>query len=216
LIPKKKIGNQKKKKKCLSVMPSESIRRRTRGSTSSNYTAVLPNLLDANEPRYDLEPSSYSTSSSHIHPDASFLLGDDVEDVQADVLYPRFSTGNSDQSVDMAAFDSMVKDHQRKMSTGSLHLTRTLSRQNKLYGSDSKHARPAVADRYKIYTTQRGTGCTSLAHLLTERGKQALSEVVKNKGWWLDVVSPTPDEMAVISKVKSDKFIYIPFITFFE
>lgn len=222
-----------------------SIRRRGTGSTSlegaaangtgagSNYPNYLPVFRETIEPRYDLEspplPPADSPTRHHRRPSSfhSFLTdkslepvlnngdeSDEVEDVKTDVLYPRYKASKDDH-VDIAAFNRMVQDRTRKMSTGTLQLSKTLSRQNQLYGSsknfDIHPSGGPSGIRFKIYSSQKNSSIsTSLDELLTERGQKALESVVESRGWWVDVLCPSVEEMRVLSKVSTDKhLIYI-------
>ncbi|CAO0789209.1 unnamed protein product [Mucor circinelloides] len=212
-----------------------SIRRRGTGSTSlegaaangtgagSNYPNYLPVFRETIEPRYDLEspplPPADSPTRHHRRPSSfhSFLTdkslesvlnngdeSDEVEDVKTDVLYPRYKASKDDH-VDIAAFNRMVQDRTRKMSTGTLQLSKTLSRQNQLYGSsknfDIHPSGGPSGIRFKIYSSQKNSSIsTSLDELLTERGQKALESVVESRGWWVDVLCPSVEEMRVLSK----------------
>lgn len=208
------------------------MRRRGTGSTSigggggggaggeADYPNYLPVFRETTEPQYDLEsplsssPGQHHRRASSFH---SFLTekslqspikeGDeeDVEDVKADVLYPRYKASKDDH-VDIAAFNRMVQDRTRKMSTGTLQLSKTLSRQNQLYGSSKNfdaHQSAPSGIRFKIYSSQRNSNIsTSLVELLTEQGQKALESVVESRGWWVDVLCPSVEEMRVLSKVR--------------
>lgn len=128
---------------------------------------------------------------------------DEDEDVKTDVLYPRFNATKDDHHVDIAAFNRMVEDRNRKLSTGTLQLSRTLSRQNQLYGSSKygEFTQPPLGVRFKIYSAQKNSYLTArLDQLLSEQGQQALESMIQSRGWWLDVLSPSPEEMRVLSK----------------
>jgi hypothetical protein len=199
----------------MSTHSSNTMRRRGTGSTSAGpeYPNYLSSFAEHEEDerasRYDLE-STLPASHPHRRPSSlrsflsekqiSDLCADDVEDVKTDVLYPRYKASQDDR-VDIAAFNRMVQDRTRKLSTGTLHLTRTLSRQNQLYGSSAK-LESATGIRFTIYSSENGsTTATSLDELLTEEGKRALASVVKSKGWWVDILCPSIEEMRVLSKV---------------
>ncbi|GAN03931.1 magnesium transporter [Mucor ambiguus] len=207
-----------------------SIRRRGTGSTSlegagatgtgSYYPNYLPVFRETTEPRYDLEspplPPPDSPTNQHHHRASSFHSfltgkslqsalnhdenGDLVEDVKTDVLYPRYKASKDDH-VDIAAFNRMVQDRTRKMSTGTLQLSKTLSRQNQLYGSSKNFDVQLPGIRFTIYSSQKNSNIsTSLDELLTEQGQKALEAVVTSRGWWLDVLCPSVEEMRVLSK----------------
>lgn len=200
----------------MSSHSSSTMRRRRTGSISTGpgYPNYLPSSYAEHEEeerasRYDLEstlpPPHPDRRASSFH---SFLsekqINDsctgDVEDVKTDVLYPRYKTSQDDH-VDMAVFNRMVQDRTRKLSTGTLQLTKTLSRQNQLYGSITKHD-SMMGIRFIIYSSENGsTTATCLEELLTEEGQKALASVVKSKGWWVDILCPTVEEMRVLSKV---------------
>lgn len=195
-----------------------SLRRRGTGSTSAG--PEYPNYLQ--EPRFDLEaslpppPSPTITRQRKLSKHrANSLHGSFLsekiptsdwndDDVKTDVLYPRYNASGKDDHVDIAAFNRMVQAHNRKLSTGSLKLTRTLSRQNQLYGS-SKYGdlQPPMGVRFNIYSCQKNSNISAgLDQLLTEKGQKALEAVVSSKGWWVDVLCPSPEEMRVLSKVR--------------
>ncbi|KAI8641015.1 hypothetical protein BD408DRAFT_418944 [Parasitella parasitica] len=205
---------------------NSSIRRRGTGSTSlgpETETAAAamggseyPNYL----PIYHKESSSPSslppTPGNHDRRASSFhsFLTDkglqsvlsngndeqEVEDVKADVLYPRYKASKDDH-VDMAAFNRMVQDRTRKLSTGTLQLSKTLSRQNQLYGSSKNFEAAPSGVRFKTYSSQKDSNISiSLDQLLNEKGQKALESVVKSKGWWVDVLCPSVEEMRVLSK----------------
>ncbi|CAO3623550.1 unnamed protein product [Mucor fragilis] len=209
-----------------------SIRRRGTGSASlgaavgvaeigSSYPNYLPVFREATEPRYDLEsaslPSLDSPTAQHHRRGSSFHSfltdkslqsalsngqdGDMEEDVKTDVLYPRYKASKDDH-VDIAAFNRMVQDRTRKMSTGTLQLSKTLSRQNQLYGSSKNFEAGGPAGvRFTIYSSQKSSSIsTSLDELLTEQGQRALESVVGSRGWWVDVLCPSVEEMRVLSK----------------
>lgn len=212
-----------------------SIRRRGTGSASlgaavgvaeigSSYPNYLPVFREATEPRYDLEsaslPSLDSPTAQHHRRGSSFHSfltdkslqsalsngqdGDMEEDVKTDVLYPRYKASKDDH-VDIAAFNRMVQDRTRKMSTGTLQLSKTLSRQNQLYGSSKNFEAGGPAGvRFTIYSSQKSSSIsTSLDELLTEQGQRALESVVGSRGWWVDVLCPSVEEMRVLSKVRT-------------
>ncbi|KAG1055659.1 hypothetical protein G6F46_001940 [Rhizopus delemar] len=141
--------------------------------------------------------TSFSTDTS------SAIEQEEDDDVKADVLFPRYKA-NQDDHVDIEAFNRMVQHHTRKLSSGTLQLSRTFSKQNQLYGDISKYAdtQPIVGTpRFKIYSSRKESNIsTSLEHFLTEEGQNALESVVTSKGWWVDVLRPTVDEMRIISK----------------
>lgn len=201
-------------------MPSHSsgnMRRRGTGSSSigPEYANYMPTFPEHDEEerasRYDLEstlPPPHRASSFH-----SFLsekqindsCTDHVEDVQTDVLYPRYKASEDDH-VDMSVFNRMVQDRTRKLSSGTLQLTRTPSRQNQLYGSGAKHE-GLTGIRFTVYSSENGsTAATNLEELLTEEGQKVLASMVKSKGWWVDVLCPSVEEMSVLSKVMKKKY----------
>ncbi|KAK4519986.1 uncharacterized protein ATC70_010230 [Mucor velutinosus] len=188
--------------------------------TGSNYPNYLPIFRETTEPRYDLESPSLplpdSPGAQHGRRASSFRSfltdkslqsvmnhgedGDIVEDVKTDVLYPRYRASNDDH-VDIAAFNRMVQDRTRKMSTGTLQLSKTLSRQNQLYGSSKNFDIQQPGIRFTIYSSQKNSNIsTSLDELLTEQGQKALEAVVTSRGWWVDVLCPSVEEMRVLSK----------------
>lgn len=187
--------------------------------TGSNYPNYLPVFRETTEPRYDLEspPLPLPDSPTHHRRASSFHSfltdkslqsalnhdenGDLVEDVKTDVLYPRYKASKDDH-VDIAAFNRMVQDRTRKMSTGTLQLSKTLSRQNQLYGSSKHFDIQPSGVRFTIYSSQKYSNIsTSLDELLTEQGQKALEAVVASRGWWVDVLCPSVEEMRVLSKV---------------
>jgi magnesium transporter len=201
-----------------------SIRRRGTGSTSigggADYPNYLPVFRETTEPQYDLESPLSSSPGQNHHRGSSFHSfltekslqspmkegeEEDVEDVKADVLYPRYKASKDDH-VDIAAFNRMVQDRTRKMSTGTLQLSKTLSRQNQLYGLSKNFDAYQLAPseiRFEIYSSQRNSNIsTSLVELLTEQGQKALESVVESRGWWVDVLYPSVEEMRVLSKVR--------------
>ncbi|KAL0142711.1 hypothetical protein V8B55DRAFT_1083862 [Mucor lusitanicus] len=186
--------------------------------TGSNYPNYLPVFRETTEPRYDLEspPLPLPDSPTHHRRASSFHSfltdkslqsalnhdenGDLVEDVKTDVLYPRYKASKDDH-VDIAAFNRMVQDRTRKMSTGTLQLSKTLSRQNQLYGSSKHFDIQPSGVRFTIYSSQKYSNIsTSLDELLTEQGQKALEAVVASRGWWVDVLCPSVEEMRVLSK----------------
>ncbi|GAA5799529.1 hypothetical protein EDC94DRAFT_624431 [Helicostylum pulchrum] len=177
-------------------------------STGTEYPNYLPTFRNAS---YEFEPVPVSPTTTTKKHKASSLHGsfltekecwtNDEQDVKTDVLYPRFQASRDDP-VDMEAFQQMVQDHTRKLSTGTLKLSRTLSRQNQLYGQ-SKYGDLAPAGvRFNIYSTQKLATklAVKLEKLLTEEGQRALEAVVASKGWWVDVLSPSEEEMRILSK----------------
>lgn len=176
-------------------------------STGTEHPNYPPTFRDAS---YDFEavpvsPTTKKHKTTSLH--GSFLTEkecwtNDEQDVKTDVLYPRFQASRDDP-VDMEAFQQMVQDHTRKLSTGTLKLSRTMSRQNQLYGQ-SKYGDLAPAGvRFNIYSTQKLATklAVKLEKLLTEEGQRALEAVVASKGWWIDVLSPSEEEMRILSKV---------------
>lgn len=182
---------------------------RRRGTVCTSTGADFPNYFrNTSYEAVPISPIHPKQRTASLH--GSFLTEKeswhaDEQDVQTDVLFPRFQASR-DEPVDMEAFQQMVQDHTRKLSTGTLKLSRTLSKQNQLYGQ-SKYGDLAPAGvRFNIYSTQRmGTRlAVKLEQLLTEEGQHALQAVVSSKGWWLDVLSPSEEEMRILSKVKKD------------
>ena len=56
--------------------------------------------------------------------------------------------------------------------------------------------------RYHIYDSQKkGDSTQQLQQLLSEEGRRLLELALKTSGWWVDVLSPTEEEMRTISKV---------------
>ncbi|KAI8374966.1 hypothetical protein EDC96DRAFT_497420 [Choanephora cucurbitarum] len=174
---------------------SSSIRRRGTGNFS----------IGAEQPN-QMRSGSFESDRSHRQSFHSFLkeevtLQDDElepEDVKTDVLFPRFTNTGGDR-VDMDAFDRMVQDRTRKLSQGTIQLTKQPSRQNQLYRSSVTFDPPLNDIRFRAYSAQQNT-LTSLYELLTEDGRQALASVVQSKGWWVDVLCPTTEEMRILSK----------------
>lgn len=215
----------------MSTLPT-SLRRRATG-TSSLGGPDYPNYLA--EPRFDLEASLPPPPSPKLHHGcgnstkhrANSLHGSFLsekiptsdwigEDVKTDVLYPRYNVNSRDDRVDIAAFGKMVQDRNRKLSSGTLKLTRTISRQQQLYGSSKyndllQDQGPPQGIRFNIYSASQKTTNISagLEELLTEEGKKALEAVVGSKGWWVDVLCPSPDEMRVLSKVKKKSLFIV-------
>jgi hypothetical protein len=193
-------------------MSGHSIRRRATGSTSAgpDYPNYLPSFREPNDVETYLPPPSPSKHHRAASLNGSFLsekipiewCTEDDQDVKTDVLFPRYNA-SKDDNIDIAAFNRMVQDHNRKLSTGTLQLSRTLSRQNKLYGYSKYDDMTPLGVRFNIYSSQKNSNIsTSLDQLLTEEGKKALEAVVDSKGWWVDVLCPSPEEMRVLSKVK--------------
>ncbi|KAL0097970.1 hypothetical protein J3Q64DRAFT_1716088 [Phycomyces blakesleeanus] len=124
------------------------------------------------------------------------------EDIKTDVLYPQYNSSN--QKPDLTAFDAMVKEQARKLSCGTLRLTRTLSKQNQLYGDFAKNNNLNVdpdAFRFEMYSTKAIPQPTQrIQCLLTEEGRSLLDYTLKSTGWWFDALSPTDEEMRVLSK----------------
>ncbi|KAI9485219.1 MAG: hypothetical protein EXX96DRAFT_624552 [Benjaminiella poitrasii] len=193
-----------------------SLRRRGTGSTSAgpDYPNYIPLFREATKPNYDLESTLEQQQLDKEEKDLdrqrqgsfqSFFTKSEVEDVQTDVLYPRYKEGKYDDHVDMDSFHRMVQDRTRKMSEGTLQLSKTLSRQNQLYGS-SKHdfdmtQTVSLGARFHIYSSHKDFNISmGLEDLLTEEGQRALEAVVKSKGWWVDVLCPSIEEMRIISK----------------
>jgi magnesium transporter len=195
------------------------MRRRGTGISSiggNNYPNYLPSATtEVYEDTLPTHPLGNSRGSIH----GSFLSEkvsledwnkEEVEDVKTDVLYPRYNASKDDH-VDIAAFNKMLQDHTRKLSTGTLPLSRTLSRQNQLYGSSKYgdlNSNNISGIRFRIYSAQKNSNISArLEQLLTEQGQEALESVVKSKGWWVDVSSPSPEEMRVLSKVKHYNYL---------
>ncbi|KAI8059411.1 uncharacterized protein B0P05DRAFT_558534 [Gilbertella persicaria] len=182
---------------------SSSIRRRGTGSFSMHHD--YPGLTSYRDSNADTPlPHHQRTGSFHsfFKEDYQFNPADDQEDVKTDVLFPRYRA-SVDDHVDIAAFHRMVQHHTRKMSVGTVPLSKTLSKQNQLYGPSS-----VLADsyspldiRFRIYSAQKNAIVSaSLQELLTEEGRKALESVVRSKGWWVDVLCPSLDEMRILSK----------------
>ncbi|CAO3661125.1 unnamed protein product [Rhizopus stolonifer] len=150
-----------------------SIRRRATGSSPLNS---LKNMEKENS-----NSSLLSENSSAAEQD---------EDVKTDVLFPRYKPSQDDH-VDIEAFNQMVQHHARKLSTGTLQLSKLPSRQHPLY---SKYVEPIGTIQNLFF---------NLEQFLTEEGQNALESVVGSKGWWVDVMRPTVEEMRIISKVKN-------------
>ncbi|KAI7893136.1 uncharacterized protein EV154DRAFT_584034 [Mucor mucedo] len=178
--------------------PSLVRRRVTTGATPSSFPNNLPTFHEASyNPLPTSPPPIPSKRASSLH--GSFLS--EKKYVKTDVLYPRFNASQDDQ-VDIAAFERMVQNHTRKLSTtGTIPLARTPSRQNQLYGQSKYGDLMPTGVRFNIYSSQKyATVSTGLEQLLTEHGQKALESVVTSKGWWLDVLSPSAEEMRILSK----------------
>lgn len=139
--------------------------------------------------------------NSSFHP--SDLNNSSDEDVEDDVLYPQFPSGNSKEEVDMDAFQRLIHDRARQLSTdtSSLKLTKKLSKQNQLYGSrvtdNEKEER-----RFILYSPEETNSTLYFEDLWSQKGQKALERVVSSsKGWWLDILCPTYDEMKILSQV---------------
>ncbi|KAI7899390.1 uncharacterized protein BX663DRAFT_521589 [Cokeromyces recurvatus] len=195
-----------------------SLRRRGTGSTSAgpDYPNYIPLFRDTSHTRCELElPKDIKEENDRLHiqrkgsfqsffTKSSILQttntndDDEVEDVKTDVLYPRYKASQDDDHVDMDAFQCMLHE-------GTLQLSKTLSRQNQLYSS-SRHGfditQPTpIGVRFQIYSAQKGSDISmNLENLLTEEGQKALKAVIKSRGWWVDVLCPSIEEMRVISK----------------
>lgn len=196
---------------------SSTLRRRGTGT----FTIVndYPNYL----PVYHEESHSTSNNRQRKNSFHSFLSEksrqamqelEDDDDVKADVLYPHFKNSNNQDDVDMDTFHRLVQNRARKLSEGTLQLTKTLSRQNQLYGSskmfDMKTSSPPQGPRFTLYSSDKSIPMmTQLDDLLNEQGKAALEKVVQLKGWWVDVLCPSFDEMAILSKVKLLFALYV-------
>ncbi|KAI8380701.1 hypothetical protein BD560DRAFT_365209 [Blakeslea trispora] len=177
----------------MSYQRSTSIRRRGTGNFSIGDEQ--PNQIRSGSFESDRShrQSFHSFFKEEIHIDKEL----EPEDVKTDVLFPRF-TVNSGDRVDLEAFDRMVQN--RKLSQGTLELSRQPSRQNQLYRPSCVFDSPMSNEiRFRAYSAHQNTH-TSLQHILTENGKEALSSVVQSKGWWIDVLCPTAEEMAILSK----------------
>ncbi|KAI8970948.1 hypothetical protein BDB01DRAFT_845298 [Pilobolus umbonatus] len=108
------------------------------------------------------------------------------EEILEDVLYPRY-TINKTADVDLNVFNELVANHIRKKSLTLIPIKKTPDRH--------------MEERFVLYSTQENIKQTiGLTQLLTEGGQEALASVMKTKGWWLDVVSPTVEEMRIMSK----------------
>lgn len=189
----------------MSTDPSVMRRRGTTGSTPISFPNNLPTFHEASYNPLPTSPTHVKRASS-FH--GSFLSekkcwsGSD-EDVKTDVLYPRFNASQDDH-VDIAAFEKMVQDHTRKLSAGTIKLSRTPSKQNQLYGQSKYGDLTPLGVRFKIYSSQKNSTISArLEQLLTEEGQKALESVVTSKGWWVDVLSPSTEEMRVLSKVSN-------------
>lgn len=172
-----------------------SLRRRTTGSSKKEHPHYLSSHIDAR--RQSTCPSFLSKASSLVNEE------EEEENVESDVLYPQYRASKDDH-VDIEAFNRMVQQHNRKLSSGTLQLSKTLSKQNQLYGPSRYtdiHILPS-GTRFRIYSSKKDTHIsTNLDQLLSEEGQNALRSVVNTKGWWLDVLCPTTEEMTIISKV---------------
>ncbi|KAI9026511.1 hypothetical protein CLU79DRAFT_742038 [Phycomyces nitens] len=124
------------------------------------------------------------------------------DDIQTDVLYPHYNP--KDKKPDLTAFDAMFEEQARKMSCGTLKLTRTLSKHNQLYGDFGKNNNPSVDPdvvRFEVYSTKPVPYPTQrIQNLLTEEGRSLIDYTLKSTGWWFDALSPTDEEMRVLSK----------------
>lgn len=68
--------------------------------------------------------------------------------------------------------------------------------------------------RFWIYTVRQDGEPTQEFHqLLSEEGRQILDRALKTPGWWVDVRSPTTDDMKALSKVKKKSLISL-FVSF--
>ncbi|KAI9491818.1 hypothetical protein BDB00DRAFT_473678 [Zychaea mexicana] len=123
------------------------------------------------------------------------------DNVEADVLFPQYE-GDMQDKADMAAFGEMV-DRRTSNDASTVKLSRTLSKRSRSYGDP--HAMYGVVDpeayRYHIYASGKSEAPTQrLQQLLTEEGRKLLDVALKTSGWWVDVLSPTDEEMKTISK----------------
>ncbi|KAG2227019.1 hypothetical protein INT45_006426 [Circinella minor] len=126
---------------------------------------------------------------------------DDKEDVEADVLYPQYE-GEIQDKADMAAFDEIVDG---RTSNSTLKLSRTLSKRSRSYGDQHAMYGTAVdpeAYRYHIYQSRLPSGVHTqqLQQLLTGEGRNLLDNALNTSGWWVDILSPTDEEMKTIGK----------------
>lgn len=175
---------------------------RRRGTGTFSLGGDYPNYL----PIHHEESQHERKNSFHSFLTEKSLqaVEEDHDDVKTDVLYPRYDASKGDH-VDMDTFSRLVKDRQRKLSQGTIQLTRTLSRQNQLYGSSKNfemtHTLPS-GPRFTLYSADKNNDMVAqLDEIVNEQGKAALEKMVQSKGWWVDVLLPTIDEMRILSKV---------------
>ncbi|CAO3652998.1 unnamed protein product [Cunninghamella echinulata] len=130
---------------------------------------------------------------------------DDLQDIdiENDVLYPQYLNTEDNHSIrDLRIFDDELAAQESKVTTGSV-ISRTYSRHNKLYGENKKWSEDVSPAHgiYDIYSTHKDIQPIQIKQLLTTEGKQALETMLETNGWWLDVLSPTDDEMNVLCKL---------------
>ncbi|CDH50329.1 magnesium transporter [Lichtheimia corymbifera JMRC:FSU:9682] len=120
----------------------------------------------------------------------------EAQDVEADVLFPQYKIESHDHA-DMEAFNEML-DRKMSADTETLKLSKTLSKHTR---SDQKSEMDAYGTRFWIYTVRKDGEPTQEFHqLLSEEGRQILDRALKTPGWWVDVQSPTTDDMKALSK----------------
>ncbi|KAI9257226.1 hypothetical protein BDA99DRAFT_515851 [Phascolomyces articulosus] len=152
-----------------------------------------PNLQ---QPFVSIHPASIHSSAINEED-----WSNDKEDVEADVLFPQYE-GEMQDKADMAAFDEIVE---RRASNSTVKLSRTLSKRSRSYGDQHAMYGTAIdpeAYRYHIYQSEVSDTLPTqrLQQLLTEEGRSLLDKALKTSGWWIDVLSPTDEEMRTISK----------------
>ncbi|KAI7868173.1 hypothetical protein BDF14DRAFT_1725252 [Spinellus fusiger] len=133
--------------------------------------------------------------------ESPYTTREEQDDITTDVLYRHYKP--TPEETHLTVFDAMVQEQARKNSIASLRLTRTLSRSYTMYGDYEKVAYffPCFSTlRFEVYCPTSTPPVERVHQLLTDQGKSLLERILNAQGWWLDVLSPTEEEMHVLNK----------------
>ncbi|KAI8068613.1 hypothetical protein BC940DRAFT_255495 [Gongronella butleri] len=146
--------------------------------------------------------SFLDAASRHSGPPFPNLADDVNECVEDDVLFPQYLNVDDDKEdrLDITNFDRGVMENERRVSAGSA-LSRTVSKQSRLYGETKLEGTGSAEFRYCIYSGHKEGGTTFVQQLVSTEGRQALEKMLETPGWWLDCLNTTDDEMVVLSKL---------------
>ncbi|KAF7729119.1 CorA metal ion transporter [Apophysomyces ossiformis] len=130
----------------------------------------------------------------------------DFYNVEADVLFPQAH----DETFNLTVLDESVEARRResdelkasvvldKVQTSRKFQTRHAQKRKQKFHKLTEF--PIETPRCYLYSAKSGLE-TSVSQLLSDQGRLAIEEVLATDNWWVDVLSPTDEELRVLKKV---------------